>query len=82
VRDDWWPNHTRYLDLTPDHCTPEFLTGLRSLLEDDYRGCRIQLCVYADRDDGKSYIGSMALSANRVLIEQKLRDLLYRDKND
>lgn len=82
VGDDWWPNHTRYLDVTPDHCTPDFLTGLRTLLADDYRDYRIQLCVYADRDDGKSYIGSMALSADHVLIEQKLWDLLYRDKND
>lgn len=82
VGDDWWPNHTRYLEVTPSHCTPEFLVGLRALLADDYRDYRIQLCVYADRDDGKSYIGSMALSAKSVLIEQKLRDLLYRNKND
>jgi hypothetical protein len=82
VGDDWWPDHTRHLEVTPDHCTPEFLAGLRALLADDYRDYRIQLCVYADHSDGNSYIGSMALSADRVLIEQKLRDLLCRDKND
>jgi|GEM_PF-6447516 len=69
------------MEVTPQHCTPAFLTALRALLTDDYREYRIQLCVYADHNDGKSYIGSMALSADRVLIEQKLHDLLYSNRN-
>jgi len=82
VGDDWWPDHTRHLEVTPAHCTPEFFAGLRTLLADEYRDYRIQLCVYADHSDGNSYIGSMALSADRVLIEQKLRNLLCPDEND
>jgi hypothetical protein len=82
VGDDWWPDHTRHMEVTPEHCTPAFLTALRALLTDDYRDYRIQLCVYADLMDGKSYIGSMALSADRVLIEQKLHDLLYSKGKD
>ncbi|HEY5894764.1 MAG TPA: hypothetical protein VIT91_16200 [Chthoniobacterales bacterium] len=64
------------------HCTPAFLSALRALLADDYRDYRIQLCVYADQMDGKSYIGSMALSADSVLIEQKLHDLLHSNFYD
>lgn len=76
VGDDWWPDHTRHMEITPKHCTPAFFGALRALLADDYRDYRIQLCVYADHNDGKSYIGSMALSADCVLIEQKLHELL------
>jgi hypothetical protein len=81
VGDDWWPDHTRHLEVTPEHCTPAFLDALRALLADDYRDYRIQFCVYADHHDGKSYIGSMALSADSVLIEQKLYDLFHSNRN-
>ncbi len=81
VGDDWWPDHTRHMEVTPEHCTPAFLSTLRGLLADDYRDYRIQLCVYADPMDGKSYIGSMALSADSVLVEQKLHDLLHSNRN-
>lgn len=76
VGDDWWPNHTRYIDAAPKHCTTAFLAALRSLLSDDHKNYRIQICVYGDPLDGKSYIGSMALHADRVLIERSLYELL------
>jgi hypothetical protein len=76
VGDDWWPDHTRHMEATPVHCTAPFLTALRSLLTDDYKDYRIQICVYQDAMDGKSYIGSMALYADRVLIERRLHELL------
>lgn len=81
VGDDWWPDHARHLVIMPEHCTPAFLEALRGLLSDDYLDYRIQLCVYADYLDGKTYFGSMALSANSVLIEQKLHDLLNSKRN-
>ena len=81
VGDDWWPDHTRHMEVTPAHCTAGFLGALRALLSDDYRDYRIQLCVYADHFDGKTYIGSMALSADSVLIEQKLHDLFDSTRN-
>lgn len=81
VGDDWWPDHTRHLDITPAHCTPAFLGALRGLLLDDFRDYRMQLCVYGDPMEGKSYIGSMALSADHVLIEKKLHDLLKSNRD-
>ena len=82
VGDDRWPDHTRHMDVAPDHCTPGFLKSLRTLPADDYRDYQIQLCVYADPADRRSYFGSMALSADRVLIEQKLLDFLSPDRSD
>src|SRR5438067_834039 len=40
VGDDWWPDHTRHIEATPAHCTPEFLGALRSLLTDEYKDYR------------------------------------------
>src|SRR3954470_10680348 len=34
VGDDWWPDHTRHMEVTPEHCTPAFLRALRALLAD------------------------------------------------
>ena len=78
VLDDWWPNHTRYIDATPEHCTAAFLIALRGLLKDDYKNYRIQICVYKDPMDGTTYIGSMALHKDRVLIEKKLHALFEK----
>lgn len=78
VGDDWWPDHTRHMELTPEHCSPEFLGSLRSLLTDEYADYRIQLCVYADKMDGKSYIGSLLLYADHAVVEKKLYTLLNR----
>ena len=78
VNYDWWPDHTRFLDATPAHCTAAFLIALRRLLKNEYKDYRIQICVYGDTMDGKTYIGSMALYRDRVLIERKLHSLLQR----
>ena len=76
VGDDWWPDHTRHMEVTPAHCTAAFLNGLRRLLSDAYKDYRIQICVYEDPMDGTTYIGSMALYSDRVLIEKRLHELL------
>jgi len=78
IVDDWWPDHTRYIEATPAYCTATFFTALRCLLTDDYKDYRIQICVYGDLMDGKSYIGSMVLFADRVLIEKRFYELLQR----
>jgi hypothetical protein len=78
VGDDWWPDHTRHLEATPTYCTVAFFTALRSLLTDDYKDYRIQICVYGDLLDGESYIGSMALYVDRLLIENKLHEFFQR----
>ena len=78
VGDDWWPDHTRHIEAATVHCTAAFLTAMRQLLTNDYKDYRIQICVYEDPMDGTSYIGSMALYADRVVIERRLNELLQR----
>lgn len=80
IGDDWWPDHTRHIEAQPTYCTAAFFTALRSLLTDEYKSYRIRICVYGDLLEGKSYIGSMALYADRVLIETKLHELLQRNQ--
>ena len=80
VGDDWWPNHTRYIEATPAHCTAAFLIALGQLLNNDYKDYRIQICVYEDPMDGTTHIGSMALYNDRVVIEKKLHALFQRQK--
>ena len=80
VSDDWWPNHTRYIEVTPEHCTAAFLNALARLLDNDFKDYRIQICVYEDVTNGATYIGSMALYKDRVLIEKKLEDLFEARK--
>ena len=75
VGDDWWPNHTRYIDVTPAHCTAVFLSALSRLLNNNYKDYRIQICVYEHTTNGGTYIGSMALYNDRVLIEKQLHAL-------
>ena len=80
VSDDWWPNHTRYIEVMPEHCTAAFLSALGRLLKNDYKDYRIQICVYEDMTNGATYIGSMALYKDRVLIEKKLHELFQARK--
>src|SRR6185369_10848465 len=80
VSDDWWPNHTRYIEVTPEHCTAAFLNALSRLLNNDFKDYRIQICVYEDVTNGATYIGSMALYHDRVLIEKKLHALFQTPK--
>jgi len=80
VSDDWWPNHTRYIEVTPEHCTTAFLNALSRLLNNDFKDYRIQICVYEDVRNGATYIGSMALYNDRVLIEKKLHALFQTPK--
>ena len=62
--------------MTRQRCTPPFLLALCDLLSDEYREYRMQICVYDDLMEGDSYIGSVAIYADCLLIEERLHDLL------
>jgi hypothetical protein len=80
VIEDWWPNHTRYLELKAAQCTRPFLESLQRLLADEFRDYRIQFCVYDDPAQGASYIGSMLLYADHIVIESELHRRLGLDR--
>jgi hypothetical protein len=81
VVEDWWPNHTRYIELELAQCTVPFLEALHALLADEFRNYRIQLCVYEDQMKGTTYIGSLALYADNIVIEDELNKRLGFDRS-
>jgi hypothetical protein len=78
--DDWWPNHSRYVELAVSRFTLPFLTALHDLLADEFAKWRIQICVYGDTLEatlhGSTLRGSMVIYADRIVIEARLRDLV------
>ena len=73
---DWWPNHTRYLEASIESFSQDFLDGLRALLVDEYKDWRIQVVVYADPLDDQTMVGSVAIWADKLLIDRALYALL------
>lgn len=76
VGDDWWPDHTRHVDLTIDAFTQPYYDGIRAVLSTARPGWRVQVVVYADIMNGKTLIGSAAVWADRVLVDRALYGLL------
>jgi hypothetical protein len=72
VDDEWWPDHTRRVEVGMRHFTTELLTTMRSLLAGEYKDYRILISVYVNRTETELYIGSMALHADHALIERNL----------
>lgn len=76
IVEDWWPNHTRYLEMVPRQCSKPFLQSLHELLTDEFANYRVQICVYENMFKGSTYIGSMVIYADRIVIESALSDRL------
>ena len=72
VDDEWWPDHTRRVEMGMNHFTTALLTALRSLLTGEYKDYRILISVYVNRKETELYIGSVALHADHALIERNL----------
>jgi hypothetical protein len=72
ILEDWWPDHTRFLDMALVQYTEPFVIALHGLLTDEFADYRIQICVYDDPLESKTYIGSLALYADRLVIEKAL----------
>ena len=58
VDEEWWPDHTRRVEVGMRHFTTALLTALRSLLTDEYKDYRILISVYVNRTETELYIGS------------------------
>jgi hypothetical protein len=76
VGDDWWPDHTLHVDASIDSFTQAYYDELRALLIGKFCDWRIQVVVYADPMDGKTMVGSIAIWADRVLIDRAFHALL------
>ena len=72
VDEEWWPDHTRRVEVGMNHFTTTLVTALRNLLTGAYKDYRILISVYVNRAETELYIGSMALHADRALLERNL----------
>ncbi len=73
---DWWPDHTRHLEASIDSFSQAFFDILRGLLVRQYKNWRIQVVVYGDAHDGQTMVGSIAIWADKLLIDRSLYALL------
>jgi hypothetical protein len=74
--EDWWPNHTRYVDCNLTVFNEHLQRALHSLLCGEYEGWRIQIVVYRDMLDGATQVGSMVLYSDWALVDRQLYDEL------
>lgn len=58
---DWWPDHTRPIEISERAFTFEMFESLRSLLEGEFDEWRIQAVVYGDIMNGHTFVGSVLL---------------------
>jgi hypothetical protein len=72
--EDWWPNHTRYIDCNQSVFSAPLVQSLRSLLNGDYRSYRIQIVVYRDMMEGETMLGSLVLYREWALADRALYD--------
>ena len=71
--EDWWPNHTRYISLSAQVCTPAMILGLQSLLTGEFANYRIQLVVEQDlTNSDSSQLGALVVYPDRILVEHQL----------
>jgi hypothetical protein len=76
ILEAWWPDQTRYLDVARWQCTPEFLESLHALLSDEFVDYRIQVAVFDDPRDADTFLGSLVLYHDRLVIEATLDEQL------
>lgn len=75
VEDEWWRDHTQRVEIARKHFTTALVMALRSLLTGEFKDFRILISVYVNRKKTGlyiGYIGSVALHADRALIEKDL----------
>ena len=71
---DWWPDHTRSLELDPESFRPPVFDALRALLVGEFDEWRIQAVIYRDHMDGTTLIGSVLIWSEKLIIDRALYD--------
>lgn len=71
---DWWPDHTRTIEISERVFRFEMFELLRSLLTGEFDEWRIQVVVYADIMKGTTMIGSILIWWDKLIVDRKLFD--------
>lgn len=80
--EDWWPNHTRYVECSWSAFDLRMIRGLQALLSGRFEGWRIQIVVYENMYEGSSQIGSIVIASDWSLIDRALFDRAQLGSDD
>lgn len=69
---DWWPDHTRPIEITEKAFTFATFELLRSLLAGEFDEWRIQAVVYTDIMDGHTFLGSVLFWRDKLVVNREL----------
>lgn len=69
---DWWPDHTRYVDLEAVAFDENLYDALHALLMDEFDEWRIQVVVYREFAQGESMIGSVLIWSDKLILDKRL----------
>jgi len=69
---DWWPDHTRPIEISEKAFTFEMFELLRSLLAGEFDEWRIQAVVYGDVMDGHTLDGSVLLWKDKLILDREM----------
>ncbi len=72
---DWWPDHTRHVEVNLDAFTQSYFDALRTLLGGEFAEWRIQVVIYSDLRDGHK-LGSIIIWREKLLIDKSLYEAL------
>jgi hypothetical protein len=71
---DWWPDHTRPVEISERAFTFASFEILRSLLTGEFDEWRIQAVVYTDIMEGTTFIGSVLIWSDKLIVRRELFD--------
>jgi hypothetical protein len=77
---DWWPDHTRHIDVSERAFRFEMFELLRSLLTGEFDEWRIQAVVYAEIMKGTTMIGSVLIWWDKLIVDQRLFDWMQAQR--
>jgi len=69
---DWWPDHTRHIDISERAFSYDVFELLRSLLTAAFDEWRIQAVIYSDIMEGTTMIGSVLIWCDKLIVDRKL----------
>ncbi|WP_035615963.1 hypothetical protein [Haloferula sp. BvORR071] len=77
ISDNWWPDHTRHIEVSAESFQQPLFEALRALLVAEFGEWRIQVVVYRDPMAGTTMIGSVLIWSDKLIIDRALYDWMY-----
>jgi hypothetical protein len=79
---DWWPDHTRHVELDAHSFQQPLFQAIHALLVDEFDEWRIQVVVYREIIDGTTMIGSVLIWSDKLIVDRALYDWMSKARFD